>query len=69
MGDIMLRKLLIRLCRKLVLEDIKQSYEAGVSTGYYLGYRLGQVEKSNRGFIFGSKMDQEIEEILKEKGG
>jgi len=65
----MLKKLLIRLLRKLVLDELKEAYETGVSTGYQLGYRLGQVEKSNRGFIFGNKMDREIEEILKEKGG
>ena len=64
----MLKKLLIRLLRKLILDELKEAYGAGVNTGYNLGYRLGQVEKSNRGFIFGNKMEQEIEEILKEKG-
>ena len=65
----MFKKLLIKLLRKLVLDELKEAYEAGVSTGYQLGYRLGQVEKSNRGFIMSSRMDQEIEAILKEKGG
>lgn len=63
----MFRRLLYRILGDDIKRKLDQAYEAGVSTGYQLGYRLGQVEKSNRGFIFGSKLEEEIEEILKRK--
>lgn len=42
-------------------------YSRGVAKGYELGYRMGQVERTNRGFIIGPEVDREIEEILKKK--
>jgi hypothetical protein len=42
-------------------------YSRGLSKGYELGYQMGQAERTNRGFIIGSKAAREIEELLKRK--
>lgn len=65
----MLRKLI----RKLIREEIRRAYglgyDGGITKGYELGWMMRETEESNRGFIIGgSKVEQEIEEILKAKG-
>ena len=35
---------------------------------YILGYQLGQVEQGNKGFITGTRWQEEIEAVLKAKG-
>jgi hypothetical protein len=43
-------------------------YSRGFTKGYELGYRMAKSERDNRGFITGSKVDKEIEELLKRHG-
>ena len=52
---------------KTLAKLLNQMYESGMAKGYELGLQMGRVEKSNRGFIIGSKLDQEIADILKQK--
>lgn len=40
-------------------------YGRGVAKGYELGYKTGKMERTNLGFIIGSKLDEQIEEILR----
>jgi hypothetical protein len=40
-------------------------YGRGVAKGYELGYKTGKMERTNLGFIIGSKVDEQIEEILR----
>lgn len=54
---------------KRLRQMLKDSYEKGVTKGYELGYQMRQVEDRNRGFIIGSKIDRQLDEILKQKGG
>lgn len=65
----MFKRLLYKILGDDIKRKLKQAYEAGINKGYELGYMMGKTERTNRGFIIGSKVDQEIEEILKEKGG
>ena len=39
-------------------------YGRGVAKGYEFGYQAAKSEKTHRGFIIGSKVDEQIEEIL-----
>lgn len=64
----MLRKLVIKLLRKLIREELKKAYYAGINKGYELGWMMRQSEETNKGFITGNKLDQELDEILKEAG-
>jgi len=51
---------------KKKLDELKQEqYENGIAKGYELGFKMRQVEKSNRGFIIGSKVNREISQIVK----
>lgn len=43
-------------------------YSQGITKGYELSYKMGQVEKTNRGFIIGSKVEGQIEDILRKQG-
>jgi len=47
---------------KKICEDY---YSRGVAKGCELGYKTAKSEKSNRGFIIGSKVDAQLEEILR----
>jgi len=44
-------------------------YHQGLVKGYELGYKMRQIEESNKGSIIGSKVNGQIETILKEKWG
>jgi len=44
-------------------------FHQGLVKGYELGYKMRQIEKSNKGCIISSKLDGDIEAILKEKWG
>lgn len=46
----------------------QEHYSRGVVKGYELGYKTGNAEKSNLGFIIGSKVDEQIEAILRKMG-
>ena len=43
----------------------EEYYERGVAKGYELGYKMGKSESTNRGFIIGSKVDEQLKEILR----
>jgi len=58
---IMTAKRLEAICRDI--------YQRAVTRGYELGYRAGQASQKNRGCIIGSRLDKEIEEILRKQGG
>ena len=60
--------MLRKLFRKLIREELQKAYDAGLDKGYELGFMMKEMEQTNRGFIIGSKVEQEIEEILKAKG-
>jgi len=57
----------MRIIRESNLRKLlKEAYEKGLNKGYELGWQMRAVERTNRGFITaGSKLDQELEEILK----
>jgi len=38
-----------------------------LTNGYEMGYMMGRAERSNPESIIGSKIDKEIEEIVKKK--
>jgi flagellar biosynthesis/type III secretory pathway protein FliH len=40
-------------------------YERGVAKGYEFGYKTAKGEKTNRGFILGSRVDEQLKEILR----
>jgi len=65
----MLRKLTRRIIRDELKKTYNAGYDAGLAKGYELGYRMSKTERTNRGFIIGSKVDQQLEEILREKNG
>ena len=47
---------------------LKKSYDKGLNKGYELGWQMKQVKYDNRGIIIaGSRLDQELEDILKHK--
>ena len=50
--------------RKLEQEKQK-SYDAGLNKGYELGFKMGKVDRTNRGFIIGSKINKELDCILR----
>lgn len=60
---------MFRLVSNKKLKRIWQKgYDAGLAKGYELGFMMGKTERTNRGFIIGgSKVDQQIEQILKGK--
>jgi len=60
--------MLRKLFRKLIREELRRAYDAGLDKGYELGFMMREMEQTNRGFIIGSRVEQEIEAILKEKG-
>jgi len=53
------KKRLTNLCNEV--------YAKGVTSGYRLGYLQGQIEKSNKGYILGARVTEQVEQILKEK--
>ena len=55
------------LTRKQIKAIYLRGRERGIDRGYELGWKMKQIEKSNRGFIIGtpqSQMERDIEEIL-----
>jgi len=50
--------------RRKLREHMKLAYEKGINKGYELAWQNRQVERDNKGFIIGSKLDQELDEIL-----
>ena len=60
---------MFRIISNRRLEEIKQEERrAGISLGYDLGWKMRELEVSNLGFITGSKLDRELDEILRRKG-
>ena len=48
---------------------VRQAYQAGITTGCQLGFLMGKSEVTQQGFILGgSRVEREIDEILKNKG-
>ena len=45
----------------------QRAYEEGLNRGYELGWHYRQTEESNLGFIIGSKINEQIDDILKRK--
>ena len=58
---------LLKKIFKVKSRQLKKAYDEGLGKGYELGYKMGQVEKNNRGFIMGCNLDKQIDEILKSK--
>jgi len=60
------------ISKKRYNERIKEAYELGLHTAdeingkcYKMGWLMGETERTNRGFIASSKLDQELEDILR----
>ena len=51
------------LKRKAKQSELDVAYQQGVSRGYALGYSMGQIESSNRGYITGRDVLAEAEKI------
>lgn len=50
------------------LEKICQDfYDRGVAKGYELGYKMGKSDRTNLGFIIGSRVDKQMKEYEKER--
>ena len=60
--------MLIILTSKHLKKLLNRACSEGIALGYKLGYKMRQAEETNKGFIIGSKIDQEIADILREKG-
>jgi len=56
-----------KLFQKQIYEELKRAYDAGLAKGYELGYMMGKAERTNRGFIIGSKVEREIAEIIEKE--
>ncbi len=54
---------------KGLVKLLTKAYERGLAEGSCHGYRMGQMDRFNRGIVLGSAVDKEIEKILKEKFG
>jgi hypothetical protein len=59
---------MIILSGKRLKKICQDYYSRGFTKGYELGYQMAKSEKDNRGFIIGSKVNKEIEELLKKHG-
>lgn len=60
-----------KLFRKRIEAIRKDAYNAGLAKGYELGYAMGRSSRTNRGFVIGpqaTRLDEELQAILKEKG-
>lgn len=54
---------------KKKLEELKKAeYNRGLNVGYQAGWGSRSIEESNKGIILGSKVDQQLEDILRKKG-
>ena len=54
-----------KLFQKQIQTEIKRAYDAGLAKGYELGWNYRKMEETNHGFIIGSKVGREIEDILR----
>ena len=59
--------MLIITTKKRQLKMLEAAYELGLALGYGLRENLRDAEKHNKGVITGSRMHQDIEEILRRK--
>jgi len=66
---VMLTKLLYKIIGKKVKREINQAFQDGLTKGFELGYQLRKQKETKRGFIISPKVDREIDEILRRKGG
>ena len=58
-----------QILKKKINKLLKDSYLAGLETGYKTGYTAGQADARNRGAIMGgAKVEGEGAEILKGEG-
>jgi len=48
-------------------EENHKFYDEGLNRGYALGRMMDRAEATNRGFIIGSKVNKELEDILKQE--
>ena len=53
--------------RELEQKAEKIGYDVGFNKGYELGYKMCKCDSTNRGFIIGSRVQDEIDEILRRK--
>ena len=56
------------ISRKKLRNLLKEAYEQGLTKGYDLAWQMRQVERNNKGFIIAGKLDQELENILRQEG-
>lgn len=61
---------MIFLMRKKKLDALlKEAVETGLNLGYNIGWKMREVDNSNRGIILGgTNVDREVDQILKNKG-
>jgi len=57
----------VKKFKKLCLEWYHRGYERGIAKGYELGYLAGKAAWNKRGFIFGSQVDKDLDELLRKK--
>lgn len=59
--------MLSNLFRPRLKEALRQAYDAGLAKGYELGWQMRGTKESSKGFIISSRVDKEIEAILRKK--
>ena len=60
---------LVRFCYHDRLRATWQKgYDVGLTKGYELGYKMAEADQSHKGVIIGSQVDEEIAELLRNKG-
>lgn len=60
--------MIVIMTTKKLKKICQEYYTMGVAKGYELGYKMGKVEKTNRGFIIGAEIEEQLKEILRKKG-
>ncbi len=60
---------LVRFCyHDRLLATWQTGYDKGLTKGYELGYKMAISDQTHRGVIIGSRVDEEIAELLRNKG-
>jgi len=60
--------MLIILTQNKLHKLLMQEFQKGLGLGYQLGWKYKGMDITNRGFIISSKVDNEIEKLLRDKG-
>jgi len=58
----------IMIFKRQIEKLIKEAYTKGFNNGVEVGIKYGRMQAGDKGIIVSSRVQQEVEEILKNKG-